>query len=415
MKYKLSFIFVVAISSILGILIGLFTNNIISENELNTNEKINKNKIRNSDKEKNKIFDDNDYLHEDDDENKEENKKNDNNKIEEENEKENIEHKKQKEINIDNEHTVHLSLSIDAKYLYPSIVFLTSLLENRLPSTIYNIYILTGDSINMQHKTKINSLINKYGKDFIKITYFNMKNEFREAMTNNYISTASYYRIALPSLLPNVDRIIYSDTDVINFADLTEMYNLELKDNIYFRGILDDKGLISELRFFGIYENKYMNAGILLMNLKAIRKDNIENRIRDFIRNNFLDHHDQTAINAVCHNNIELLSIKYAVFNFEKYEDIDNFYKSHDKKYRYSETELKQAIYEPTLLHYVGWTKPWDHGYTQSKAEYWWYYAKKTDFYDEILNNYKFSKDEIETLLTKIPKDGGLLKRNYKK
>ena len=333
--------------------------------------------------------------------------------------KKNIDDKKEKEKEKENtnfdEHTIHLSLSIDAKYMYPCIVFLTSLLENRLSTTIYNIYILTGNSITLQHVSKINSLIDKYGEDYLKITYFSMKNDFKEAITNDYISTASYYRIALPTLLPNIDRIIYSDTDVINFVDLTEMYNLELKDNIYFRGILDDKGLISELKYFGIYENKYMNAGILLMNLKSIRRDNIENILREFIRTHYLDHHDQTAINAVCHNNIELLSIKYACFNFEKYEDIVNFYKNHDKRYKYSVTVLMQAIYEPTLLHYVGWTKPWDHGYTNSKAEYWWYYAKKSDFYDEILKNYKFSKNEIETLLKKIPEDGGLLKRNYKK
>ena len=36
-------------------------------------------------------------------------------------------------------------------------------------------------------------------------------------------------------------------------------------------------------------------------------------------------------------------------------------------------------------------------------------------FYKEILKNYNINFNEIEILLKQIPKDGGLLKRNYKK
>ena len=242
-----------------------------------------------------------------------------------------------------------------------------------------------------------------------------MKDDFKGAITGRYISTASYYRIALPSLLPYVDTIIYTDTDVINFADLTEMYNLEFKEDIYLKGTLDNPGLLGELRSFGIRTSRYMNAGILLMNLKSMRKYGIEQKIRKFIKTHYLDHHDQTAINAVCYKNFDILSIKYATFKFNSYENLVEFNERQAKNYRYSETELKQAFYEPTLLHYVGYTKPWDQPGKVAFAEYWWYYAKKTDFYNEILSYYRISKDTIENILKKIPEDGGLLKRNYLK
>ena len=241
-----------------------------------------------------------------------------------------------------------------------------------------------------------------------------MKDDFRGAITGTHISTAAYYRIALPSLLPNEDRIIYTDTGVINF-DLSEMYNLELKNKTYFLGILDELGLLYELKSLGIYTDKYMNSGILLMNLKAMRKDGIEQKIRQYIYTHYLDHHDQTAINAVCYNNFDILSIKYATFTYNSYNNLVKYNNQQDKRYRYSETELKQAFYEPTLLHYAGWVKPWDHGYSKTNGEYWWYYAKKSDFYNEILNHYGFRENDIEKMLQKIPEDGGLLRRNYKK
>ena len=312
-------------------------------------------------------------------------------------------------------HTIHIALNIDNKFIYPCIVFLTSLLDNRSPSTIYHIHILTSKDFSQDNINKINTLINKFGKDFLKIEFINMHNAFERAMTNNYISTTSYYRIRLPSLLSDVDRVLYIDTDVINFADLTEMYNLELNDDIFLRGALDNVENTIELRSFGIYTSKYMNAGILLMHLKSMRKFRMEEKITDFVNNNYLEHHDQTAINAVCYNNFGILSIKYATFCFDKYENMVKYNNRQDKRYRYSEAELQQAYYEPTLLHYVGWTKPWDRGNNIKYSEYWWYYAKLTDFYEEILHHYNFNRINVEALLKKIPKDGGLLKRKFKK
>ena len=132
---------------------------------------------------------------------------------------------------------IHLAINVDKKYLYPSIVFITSLLENKNPSTFYNIHLLASSNSIFEYKNKYNTLINKYGKTSINISYIDMKNDFVEALSGPYISTAAYYRIALSSLLPNLDRIIYCDSDVINFKDLTEMYNLEINDTIYERRI----------------------------------------------------------------------------------------------------------------------------------------------------------------------------------
>lgn len=416
MEFKNSFLIIVFVCSILGILVAVLSNDLYydemikdkpaiikdnqkkqdnqknkNENENNQNNEESKNITKNIDqKDKNEIIKKSDFIFDDDDDL--------------EDEKTNSKY-----------HTIHIALNIDNKFIYPCIVFLTSLLDNRSPSTIYHIHILTSKDFSQDNINKINTLINKFGKDFLKIEFINMHNAFEGAMTNNYISTTSYYRIRLPSLLSDVDRVLYIDTDVINFADLTEMYNLELNDDIFLRGALDNVENTAELRSFGIYTSKYMNAGILLMHLKSMRKFGMEEKITDFVNNHYLEHHDQTAINAVCYNNFGILSIKYATFCFDKYENMVKYNNRQDKRYRYSEAELQQAYYEPILLHYVGWTKPWDRGNNIKYSEYWWYYAKLTDFYEEILHHYNFNRINVEALLKKIPKDGGLLKRKFKK
>ena len=307
---------------------------------------------------------------------------------------------------------IHIALNIDNKYINPCIVSLTSLLDNRANSTFYIIHILIGN-IYQHALDKILETIDKFGKKASNVTFYYMGDQFRGATTGQYISIAAYYRIALPSLLPDVDKIIYFDSDIINFKDLTEMYNIEFKEKMYFCGILDYIGLLQELNKLGVNTDKYMNTGVLLINLKAMRNDSIEDEIRKYISSHFLDHHEQTAINAVCYNNIQILSYKYASFSFDDYRDLYKFNMEQNIMHRYNETELNQSFYEPTLLHFPGYTKPWDRKCNQIKRMYWWYYAKKSIVYEDILNYYGFNKEEIESLLHNIPPDGGLLKRKY--
>ena len=309
-----------------------------------------------------------------------------------------------------NYHKIYIAINIDDKYFYPSLVFITSLLENRNSTTVYYLYILADKNIILDHKNKTDILRNKYGK-YLDIKYINMKNDFEGALSGKYISTAAYYRIALPSLLPKISRIIYCDSDILNFKDLTEMYTLNLPDNIYMKGILDHISLLDEI---DIPKIRYMNSGVLLMNLKSMRLNNVEQKIRNYITRHFLNHHDQTAINGICYNNWDVLSLKYSTFSFDDYSKLVEYNNKQNKKYQYSQEELRFAFYEPTLLHFPGFVKPWEHEYKRKNDKYWWYYVKKSPFYDEILEKYKFSKDEVEKKLEKIPKDGGFI-HNYNK
>ena len=319
-----------------------------------------------------------------------------------------------------NKRSIHIAINIDKKYFYPCIVFLTSLLDNQNPDTYYSIHVLTGKDItgeNMKNfiYKKIRKLIKNKGKNYsnIKIKFYDLGEDFNCATHGKYISVADYYRIALPSLLPIVDKIIYIDTDVINFKDLSEMYSIELEDNVFFMGILDNNKLLTKLKDIKNLK-KYINTGILIMNLKSLRKYGIEEKLRKYVSNHYSNNLEQIAINAICYNNFGILSIKYATFSFNSFKKLVAFNKKQYKKYRYPKYELLKAFHEPTLLHFIGSVKPWHKNYKNTNQKYWWYYAKKSGFYEEILNHYYFSKDRIEELLKKIPEDGGLLKRNYK-
>ena len=311
-------------------------------------------------------------------------------------------------------HSIHLAISIDEKFLYPGIVFLTSLLDNRVKTSFYNVHVLTGGTLSKKSIEKIESIIDKFGNNFVKLNFYNLNNDFNGS-TTGYLPLSTYYKIALPSLLPNVDKIITSDSDMINLEDLTEMYSFKFNEKIYFAGTLDYIDHLKQLREFGLSSDKYINAGLLIMNLKAMREDNIEKKLREFIATHKLKFWEQTAINCVCRNNIQILSYKYGVFAFENVREFIRLNNEQDKKYRLTNEEINKFFDEPTFFHYVSLGKPWLKKVTKFNKVYWWYYAKMSGFYNEILEHYDMDINQVEFLLKNIPNDGGLLKRNYKK
>ena len=137
------------------------------------------------------------------------------------------------------------------------------------------------------------------------------------------------------------------------------MYNIKLKKNTYLCAPLDFIGLLDEIKRLGIHTDKYMNSRILIMNLKEMRKDNVEHKLREYVSSHFLNHFDQTAINAVCYNNTQILSYKYGAFAFNTYNELLDFNNKQKSKYKYNEIELTQSFNDPTLLHFPGFVKPW--------------------------------------------------------
>ena len=271
---------------------------------------------------------------------------------------------------------IHIAISLDNHYRYACIVYLTSLLDNRKGSSFYIIHILINNSTTINSINKINKIKEKFGNNSVKFIYYNIEDNFNGA-TTKYFPISAYYRLSLSSLLPDIDKIIYTDVDAIIFEDLSEVYNIQFKDKMYFC-------------------------------------DGIEKKLKDFISTHFLPMADQTAINAVCNDNIQILSPKYSIFANDMINKLIMLNNQQDPLYKFNESEIQRAFREPTFFHYYSGHKPWKKNYRQFNRVYWWYYAKMSGFYQEILEHYGFSINEIESLLEKIPKDGGLLRRNYK-
>ena len=141
------------------------------------------------------------------------------------------------------------------------------------------------------------------------------------------------------------------------------------------------------------------------MNLKSFRKYNLDDKFMKFCKSHFLNHHDKTAINAICFNHTKVLPLKYNVqreFYRDSYEKfVEELKDKQDQEFRYKEEELYEAFYRPINLHFTGYVKPWNKEKIPFK-EYWWYYANKTKYMKEIMDAYEFSDLQIKEILSKL-------------
>ena len=165
--------------------------------------------------------------------------------------------------------------------------------------------------------------------------------------------------------------------------------------NLYFRGIRE---IVSSRYEKKIDKRKYICDGVMLMNLKLMKKDHVFNIFKKYYFEYFnkgIYYGDQHIINALFKNKIGFLPPKYGMW-FINEKDIQNYKKLNPLVY--TEQEINESIFKPVIRHIWGNTnngflkeKPWLlKKYFKIKEE-WNYYAKKTGYYHLICQFYKYA------------------------
>ena len=99
------------------------------------------------------------------------------------------------------------------------------------------------------------------------------------------------------------DKVLYLDTDTIAMKDITELWEQDVT-GYYIGAVLDHYGRV-------FISPKYVNAGVLVMNLKAMNQDDALEKCRELIRTKKMKFSDQSALNKVCKGKIKYLPTKY--------------------------------------------------------------------------------------------------------
>ena len=294
-----------------------------------------------------------------------------------------------------NKNNIHICVGLTNEYLYPVLVAIKSVLVNcNKEKTFITCHVLCSSDFSEDSLLKLSSLMTQHSYN-LEMIFYNMGNNFLNHYTQRF-TQASYYRTLSPILF-DTDRVIYLDADTLTLKDLSEMYQLEFNDN-YVLGSLDY--IVDGIDNMGIKSEKFINSGVILLNLEKIRKDKKIYDIINIVNDSKNNVQDQALINYVFYPKIGIMPSKYNIFNFNDELDIKIYYNLMRTKLNI--TELKEAFKDPTTIHHVlCWPKMWSihhryvDGFSAAKERnnyscekyynLWHSYAKKTSYYNEII------------------------------
>jgi len=292
---------------------------------------------------------------------------------------------------------LNVVFTIDENYIQHFCVACTSLLDNN--KNIGRIFLVQDiEEENKKLLSAINYLEQYY---YVKIEKLSLDSKILENFKiTHHVSKATYFRLLLSEILPkDIDSVMFLDSDIVVNDSLDGILELDFlrEDNLY---VSHQDGLnettyssnyeyyifavnhkygedeLLRLRGIGFEGNKYFNAGIMYINLKKWREDDISSiLIENAIKyNDHLLWWDQDVLNITFDKEWGELEHKYNNFDLNDRLECDN----------------------SVIVHYIGFVKPWHFMCQHPCKHLYWKYLKNTPFKD-----YKYPDLNIKNCVLK--------------
>jgi len=245
---------------------------------------------------------------------------------------------------------IHIALTHDDFYTEHSLTLMTSICENAYDYT--PVFHIIDGGLSDSSRAKITELAESYHCEFAfdKID----PKVFDGYKKSDYYPVQILWTMFLAEVegLRALDRIIYLDCDMVVNASLKELWDLDLGD-YFIAGVEDANGKKYSRRFLD-GKKKFFNTGLMVINAKKWREEDIGNRaVKIAIENTGTPlGYDQTVLNKIFDGNVLFLDLKWNL----QYCPL-NVWATYDNK-----EEYKRAIENPAIIHYVGDYKPWAKG-----------------------------------------------------
>lgn len=194
-----------------------------------------------------------------------------------------------------------------------------------------------------------------------------------------HFSKETYYRLALQEMLPDLDKILYLDSDIIVKADVADLYDTDIAGKMVgacmdpdtaglYNGYKPDKKKYMDTVLALRNPYSYFQAGVLLMNLSEFRKSFSLKEILDYATARRFQLLDQDVLNHFCEGRVE-----YCDMSWNLLVDFDGIRRSDivSKAPARLVEEYDKAREKPFIIHYAGPQKPWNEPAMDYGDEFW--------------------------------------------
>ena len=271
-----------------------------------------------------------------------------------------------------NNKVIPVFLAINSAYAPYAATAIHSLTQHVDKKRYYRVIILH-DGLNWVNRIRLRSLVTK-----------NVAIQFKKISRNLYLraivrycskkkgagdffsSAVYYYRFFIPRLFPKYNKCVYIDSDTILRGDVGELFDIELGDDVVSAMVDPKVEYVKEFRDYvnnavGVPHKEYVNDGVMVMDLKKMRKMHYLSTLVSMINEYDADlvAPDQDYMNVILKGKIKHLNPQW---NTEPSEDLPEGTK---------------------LVHFNLFNKPW-HYKNVPQEKLFWNAARGTGFYGEL-------------------------------
>ena len=284
--------------------------------------------------------------------------------------------------------TITAVAAVNQAYVMPLTVMVRSLLENLGPDYSVKLYVLE-DGTTAASRTRAETSWRPYPLRTEWITPDKSRIEGKLQDRGYAGVPATYFRLLIEDLLPpSVNKAIYLDADLVVQGDLSELWNIDMNGHLAlavpdaYSGLFHF-GRLSRIQFReGVrfdYRSAYFNAGVLVMDVEAWRRERVGARSLSFAEKykDRLTFHDQDALNCALQGRWGSIS---PAWNFHELPGC----LFHWSRRSYSKQDLRGAFAHPRIVHFIG-AKPWTRRCTNVATKLFLDYLQRTEWANDAL------------------------------
>lgn len=267
-----------------------------------------------------------------------------------------------------NKSIIPVVMICDQNFVMQTEVAMLSMKLNKKKDTAYDIFVILVDS-SEEHTQHMKGLEEEDFK--IHILPFTLE-KYKDIKQIAHVPLASLVKFDICNMIPQYDKLLYLDGDIIVREDLQELYRMDLQDN-YVAGIPHSIGIVTG--------EKKLNGGVLLFNAKKIREEKLQEvfvstRLSLGERKSM----DQETFHLVFGDKKVFLEPRYNVMidkvDYEKkYYSMKDYNLFFQTEYRSREDLVRDAA----IIHFTGEVKPWKYKFGRGFREWYGYYIQIFD------------------------------------
>jgi lipopolysaccharide biosynthesis glycosyltransferase len=258
----------------------------------------------------------------------------------------------------------------EGAYLRHAGAMLHSVLQHSAPARAV-VHVLHESAVSASDAAHLESVVGGFGGS---VRWLRLADDTARAFPGGYFPRAVWFRVLLPELLPDLDRVLYLDADLIATDSLLPLWETPLGDHLL--------GAVTNpfYPFMAPYvapalgidaPEDYFNSGVLLFNLARMREEGTARKLVDYaLGHPHLHYPDQDALNVVCRDRWLHLHPRW---NLQS-----TFVTLAEGDLPLPAQPVREARAHPALVHFIGPYKPWTYMCVHSMRQLYFAHARAT-------------------------------------